>query len=332
MVNTLVKRRISTSCIRPLDATRDLVAVAGLLEEAFRSELDPAGQRAIREMRLLGRWGGILAWLDSIFFPETGIGPGYVWIANGQVVGHLSLRRSEQQPNVWLIGNVAVRADHRRQGIGRALMEQAIEHIRQRGGKQARLIVRANNPVAMRLYSGLGFRQTGALAYWQRPPAHHRPPPIASALPAGVMVRQARADEQSKLYALARASLPEDMRWVEPVRYADFYIGWDRRLTNWLEGKRQICLVAESSQPIVVGAAWADAPRTPDEGRLRIWINPGYHGQLEAGLVSAALDRLTAPLAALVCAFPAQDTPMAVVLAQFGFAPLKLLAHMQLEL
>lgn len=332
MVNTLVRCPVTTSHIRPLDPARDLVAVAGLLEEAFHGELDPAGRRAIREMRLLGSWGGILAWLDSLFFPETGIGPGYVWLANGQVVGHLSLRRSEQQPGVWLIGNVAVRADHRRQGIGRALMEQALEHIRQRGGKQARLIVRANNPAAMRLYSELGFRQTGALAYWQRPQAHRRAPLAPPTLPAGVTVRQARAGDQSKIYDLARSSLPQDMVWVEPIRYADFYTGWDRRLTNWLEGKRHICLVAESDQQAMVGAAWASAPRPPDEGHVRIWVRPGYQSQLEAGLVSAVLEQLAAPVAALVCAFPAQDISMPVALAQFGFAPLRVLAHMQLKL
>lgn len=334
MAETAVYRQITASHIRPFDAPRDLLAVADLLEEAFQGELDSAGVRAVREMRLMGRWGGLLARLDNLAAPGTGIGPGFVWIEDGQLVGHLSLRRATPFGKEWLVGNVAVRATYRGQGIARTLMTEAIGHVRQQGGSQISLLVRADNVPAVHLYTHLGFHQTGTLAYWQRPIQERRAqsliPKPNLCLPDHVIVRRSHPGDQRALYDLARIGQPEDMAWVEPVRYGDFYVGWDKQLGNWVNGQRQVCLVAESSQGIA-GAAWGTVPRQPDEGRLRVRAALGYQGQLETALVSAALDALEIPTASLVCDFPAHEMPMYLALAQFGFVPLRILAHMQLR-
>ncbi len=331
MVETAIQRHVSTSHIRQLDAARDILAVADLLEEAFRDELDWQGQRAIREMRLMGGWGGVLAWADSWAFPDTGLGQGFVWIQAAQVVGHLSLRRMEAYGWGWVIGNVAVRQAQRGKGIARALMDKAIEYIRQQGGKRISLLVRANNIPAVRLYNGLRFHQLGTMAFWQRPAEARRAPIGQLPLPAGVSLRQARASDQRPVYDLARASQASELDLAEAVRYSDFFVGWDRRLADWLMGRQQVCLVAQAGKELA-GAVLLDAPRAPREGRLRVWTAPGYCGQLEAALLNAALSAVRPPVNSLVSAFPARQVQVSTALAQFGFLPVKILALLRLEL
>jgi ribosomal protein S18 acetylase RimI-like enzyme len=306
------------SHIRPLDHTRDLEAVADLLAEAFAGELDWAGERAVREMRLLGRWGGWLGWLDNAFFPNAGIGPGYVWVHQQCIVGHVSLRRDGYSSH-WLIGNVAVAAARRGQGIGRALMQAAITHIKRELGESISLLVRADNRPAVHLYTALGLRPTCALAYWRRPRRNRAAPlpPAASPLP----LRPARASDEQAVYDLARVAHPAAVHWAEPVRRADFTLGWERQVDNWLSGRRQTCWVAESESN-VVGAVWALAPRPPEEGQLRMWTSAAYRGKLELALARAALDAVGPPAPEFVCAFPAQDTLRYVSLAHLGFVPI----------
>jgi [ribosomal protein S18]-alanine N-acetyltransferase len=55
--------------------------------------------------------------------------------------------------------NVATRADRRRQGIGRVLLDRVLEHGRAKRCRIATLEVRRSNMPAQALYQGHGFRQ-----------------------------------------------------------------------------------------------------------------------------------------------------------------------------
>lgn len=57
--------------------------------------------------------------------------------------------------------NVATHPDHRRQGIGRRLMQEAIAQARTHGARLATLEVRRSNFGAITLYRELGFRPVG---------------------------------------------------------------------------------------------------------------------------------------------------------------------------
>ncbi len=57
--------------------------------------------------------------------------------------------------------NIAVAAEARRRGIGRALMDEAAAHGRRRGARLATLEVRRSNTPAIELYRILGYRQIG---------------------------------------------------------------------------------------------------------------------------------------------------------------------------
>jgi ribosomal-protein-alanine N-acetyltransferase len=66
---------------------------------------------------------------------------------------------------------IAVRADHRRRGVGRALLDAIIERARQRGARTLFLEVGVDNPPARSLYAQAGFAEVGRrVGYYQR---HH---------------------------------------------------------------------------------------------------------------------------------------------------------------
>ena len=59
------------------------------------------------------------------------------------------------------VNNVASHRDYRRIGVGRSLMEAAIDETRLRGGREVVLEVRASNEAAQILYKELGFTFIG---------------------------------------------------------------------------------------------------------------------------------------------------------------------------
>jgi [ribosomal protein S18]-alanine N-acetyltransferase len=68
------------------------------------------------------------------------------------------------------LGNVAVTAEARGQGVGRALVEEAIVRTGARGARELFLEVRESNEVAQRLYESMGFEAVGRRrAYYTEP-------------------------------------------------------------------------------------------------------------------------------------------------------------------
>jgi ribosomal-protein-alanine N-acetyltransferase len=59
------------------------------------------------------------------------------------------------------IHNVAVHKDFRRRGLGRRLLQQAVQEARGRGASRITLEVRKSNLAAQKLYESLGFTVTG---------------------------------------------------------------------------------------------------------------------------------------------------------------------------
>ena len=60
------------------------------------------------------------------------------------------------------LGNLAVKAEQRRRGIGRVLLRHVLDEARERGTRAVFLEVRESNLVARRLYKGFGFRIVGS--------------------------------------------------------------------------------------------------------------------------------------------------------------------------
>ena len=97
-------------------------------------------------------------------FPETFI----VAEENGEVVGYIMCRIEVGLSNLGLGGltkkghvvSVAVMPEHRRRGVGTALVAKAIEGMRMYGAKQCYLEVRVTNEEAIGLYKKLGMQVT----------------------------------------------------------------------------------------------------------------------------------------------------------------------------
>jgi len=97
-------------------------------------------------------------------FPETFI----VAEEDGQVTGYIMCRIEVGLSNLGLTGlikkghlvSVAVVPEHRRRGVGEALVKNAFEAMKLYNAKQCYLEVRTSNEQAIRLYKKLGFDVT----------------------------------------------------------------------------------------------------------------------------------------------------------------------------
>jgi len=66
-----------------------------------------------------------------------------------------------QSPLGAHLARLAVHPDHRRQGLGRSLVLEALESARQSGLSRLSVNTQADNLASQRLYRSLGFRETG---------------------------------------------------------------------------------------------------------------------------------------------------------------------------
>ncbi|NMC14784.1 MAG: GNAT family N-acetyltransferase [Chloroflexi bacterium] len=153
--------------LRPIDAQRDLNQIADLIELCFSDTIDPDGESYIRHMRKAAKNTSYLNWAGS--FGEQAPFPtsGYVWENEGKIIGNLTLILVQRHPHLlYLIANVAVHPDFRRQGIARQLTITALEHARQRKAEAVWLHVREENLGAYELYKSLGFKERARRSTW----------------------------------------------------------------------------------------------------------------------------------------------------------------------
>ncbi len=92
-------------------------------------------------------------------FPHAAV---YVAEDDGRVVGRLSIAR-DQHPASRHVADLGlmVAASHRRRGIGRALLEAAVDWARETEVQKLELHVFPSNEGAIALYEGFGFVREG---------------------------------------------------------------------------------------------------------------------------------------------------------------------------
>jgi ribosomal-protein-alanine N-acetyltransferase len=95
--------------------------------------------------------------------------PSFVAVdSEGRIAGYLFAVGVEDAGEIL---NVAIAAGHRRRGLGRRLVEHAVEVLQRRGVAQIFLEVRESNAAARTLYRTLGFEVIGRRrGYYRRPP------------------------------------------------------------------------------------------------------------------------------------------------------------------
>jgi RimJ/RimL family protein N-acetyltransferase len=81
---------------------------------------------------------------------------------DGELVGRLSLARDQHSASQHVADlGLMVASGHRRRGIGRALLEQAVEWAREQGVEKLELHVFPHNEAAISLYEAFGFEREG---------------------------------------------------------------------------------------------------------------------------------------------------------------------------
>src|SRR5262245_19453136 len=138
------------------------------IESMRESDLDDVVD--LEESTGLNRWGyeayrrELLKNPNSIMLVARNCEPGVV---EPGIVGFFAGWTVEDELHV---NNIAAHEKYRRQGIGKSLMEAAIDEGQLRGVTQVLLEVRASNQTAQLMYRRLGFRFTGRRRDYYRSP------------------------------------------------------------------------------------------------------------------------------------------------------------------
>jgi [ribosomal protein S18]-alanine N-acetyltransferase len=88
--------------------------------------------------------------------------------ADGVVVGHAGML-APAGAETGEVHTVTVTESHRRQGIGRRMLEALLEVAAARGAAEVFLEVRIDNPAAQDLYRSLGFEAVGVRPKYYQP-------------------------------------------------------------------------------------------------------------------------------------------------------------------
>jgi len=331
VVARAISRKRAFSGIRPIDPLRDARGVVRLIEEAFGGELNPTAEKTLRDLRWLSR----TAWLLGPFLwmtPFAELLSGFVWVEGRRVVGNVTLTPSRGGgPGCWLVSNVVVDPAYRRRGIGRALMEEVLAHVRSQNGRWIILQVRADNQAAVHLYRTMGFVPADTLLEMHLSKVEAKAE--SSLRPS---LRRRGYDEWPQEYHLAQEALPSAAQRMRPLDPSSFRVAWDERifrlLRNWLGSVREHRLAVEEEGTLgATLTVWAG--RWRPYHRLEIMVHPDYRGRWEEGLVDQAL--------AILCRYPphpayievyAAHEDLARALKERGFVTDRELVQMELEL
>ena len=105
--------------------------------------------------------------LAARFLSELRSGNRLTWVyeEGGQFLGEISLVLNKDDPDYTIPGRriyvsrLIVRKENRRQGIGKTLVEYAVSCAAEMGYSELSIGVDMDNYGALRLYTGLGFRE-----------------------------------------------------------------------------------------------------------------------------------------------------------------------------
>ena len=281
--------------LRPMEPMRDLGGVADLIEEAFADDLDQSGQNALQELRWLSRIKPVLWWMVYSNPEHTDFLSGFVWQENKKIVGNITVNRTGAGSRRWLISNVAVSKNYRQRGIAKALMDAALELVKEYSGSMVSLQVRADNEPAQKLYTDLHFKQISGNSHLTAPsvPAVKKLP-----LPPALVFRPHNfdMDDAKQAYQLACAATPLSVQKEWPLRQSQFRLSSSEYVTNFFRrfkggGPMARWVVADGHRFVatadIIPATWRN------KHQITLTVHPDWRGILEKSIISRALAYLT---------------------------------------
>jgi GNAT superfamily N-acetyltransferase len=239
-----------------------MLAVLDLVETGFGNELDPPGWKALRQMRSMVQPNALArTFLGTITDTE-----GFVCEMDGAIVGNLSLRNAyPRSSRGLLVGNVVVHPGYRRQGIGKALMECALQAARQKQAAWIGLEVRADNTDACQMYRHLGFQSTGTTEHMLRPKERDWP---SFATPDHAW-RRFHSEDNDRWHQLAARIHGQDQQLILEIRRdLHNFRGFERWLDRVLSRQAEDAWVHPSAGDEIDLAVHTDTDR---KYRFHVW-------------------------------------------------------------
>jgi hypothetical protein len=282
-------------------------------------------------MRYLSKVGIGISLIPGFNSLTQGINMGYVWVADGKLIGNVSIYpASHPHHNTWIIANVGVHPDYQRRGIATGMMEASMTAIQQRGGKRAVLQVDQDNEVARRLYERLGFVNERGWILWRRGGSLRIPPPLTEH---PVRITHRRHSEWQAEYALAQRLRPEEkggMGWLRPLHVSLFRKPVLKQIADWLNMRTEERLVIRSeNEEELLASLWVEAGFLTTTTQLTLMVDPAYQEVYDEALLNTATRRFGGHRTALTIEHPADETRTGDVLRDYQFRPQREVVHMR---
>jgi ribosomal protein S18 acetylase RimI-like enzyme len=323
MVLTAPPQSQSNSGPRPININKDIPQVMKLLELCFGAAIYGTGQQVFNNSR---RQSSALMWRISP--AATQLSLGYVWEENGRIIGNVTVLTT-RNPGRYLVVNVAVHPEHRKQGIAKALMETVAKMVKSRNGREILLQVVKTNDAANYLYESLNYTNLGTMVAWYASLSRLRQiHPSDNAHD----IRELSASEWQTAYYLDRAALNADLNWPEPPAKDMYKTNLWRTIGNFINGRQIETWVTHDQQDQLNGLSGivTEWGRT-HHGSVR--IHPDWRGELERPLFAKLVRRLQyLPRRNIRIDHPESDELMTSLLKEANFQPQRYLTHMRLRL
>ncbi|MDX1413557.1 MAG: GNAT family N-acetyltransferase [Candidatus Promineifilaceae bacterium] len=309
--------------LRRINPNKDYPELVELLRLVFGQEAEGEGQIFGNAS---GDQGPSFLWR---FDPQMAkLSPGFVWEKEGKIVGNVTLLPS-QPAGRYLVANVAVHPNHRRQGIARLLMDAVVQDVRYRRGREILLQVVQNNQKAIGLYHSMAFENLGSMTTWRSSVSRLRE---LAENDSAVVVQSLPKNRWKEAYRLDCHALPPDLNWPAPRSATYYKSGVLRRIVRLFSGQNSRSFVSEDDRGQLTGLATIFS----EWGRphqIAIRIHSDWKGLLELPLLNSVVREVRyMPRRNVRITHNADDETMNQLLFDVGFRRQRTLTHMRLKL